>query len=410
MDLIVKTAFLILSSWLVAVAAVAQSTIGMYSQSLWANTNLNVNRTLESGASGKLLGYKSTGVIGLLDPSGGIPEAPTDGQTYGRRGSDTSWQLVTGGSGRSDVVIGQDTVAALTNNIMPDLNGLERVIVSDAYRQSWQFFQAITNAEMMTQSNNIWDATGTHGQLVWLSESECSVELVGSEPTLGLLCVGSTEYVNKDYVIRFALRSATPTTFGTSNTQDNEVWNPTEISTNWTSYTFSFRSLTTNGVRINLNKTTTSKAWFRDLSIYGTPFDAVNGMTVFPSLSTNLVWASFLEKRIASVTITDPELVYAVSPVVPLLSVESIWAPNGIALKQVFLKTEAASTYSLILNQRPDPVAAGTNVITVATSASAEAQSAALTNVIYAGEILCWTLPATDVKWIQPTLIYTVLP
>jgi len=46
----------------------------------------------------------------------------------------------------------------------------------------------------------------------------------------------------------------------------------------------------------------------------------------------------------------------------------------------------------------------------VATSASAEAQSAALTNVIYAGEILCWTLPATDVKWIQPTLIYTVLP
>ena len=30
---------------------------------------------------------------------GGIPEAPTDGQTYGRRGSDASWQVATGGGG-----------------------------------------------------------------------------------------------------------------------------------------------------------------------------------------------------------------------------------------------------------------------------------------------------------------------
>lgn len=35
---------------------------------------------------------------------GGIPEAPLDGQTYGRRGSDATWQVVTGGGGSGDVV------------------------------------------------------------------------------------------------------------------------------------------------------------------------------------------------------------------------------------------------------------------------------------------------------------------
>ena len=35
------------------------------------------------------------GPEGPTGPPGGIGEAPTDGQTYGRRGSDTSWVPVT---------------------------------------------------------------------------------------------------------------------------------------------------------------------------------------------------------------------------------------------------------------------------------------------------------------------------
>lgn len=38
------------------------------------------------------------GPVGPQGPPGAVPEAPTDGQTYGRRGSDNSWQLITGSS------------------------------------------------------------------------------------------------------------------------------------------------------------------------------------------------------------------------------------------------------------------------------------------------------------------------
>lgn len=45
------------------------------------------------------------GPQGIQGPPGAVPEAPTDGQTYGRRGSDASWQLITiTGTVRYDVV------------------------------------------------------------------------------------------------------------------------------------------------------------------------------------------------------------------------------------------------------------------------------------------------------------------
>lgn len=40
-----------------------------------------------------------TNIKGPAGPPGGLGEAPTDGQTYGRQGSTASWQIVTGGGG-----------------------------------------------------------------------------------------------------------------------------------------------------------------------------------------------------------------------------------------------------------------------------------------------------------------------
>jgi len=57
---------------------------------LTAGTNI----TLSYNDSANTLTINSSGGAG-----GGIPEAPTDGQTYGRRGADATWQLVTGGGG-----------------------------------------------------------------------------------------------------------------------------------------------------------------------------------------------------------------------------------------------------------------------------------------------------------------------
>jgi hypothetical protein len=79
--------------------------------------------------------------------NGFIPEAPTDGQTYGRRGSDASWQLVTGGGGPANVVIGVDDIATLTNTVVPDPNGIERVLVSNPTNAVGTFYQLRLRAQ-----------------------------------------------------------------------------------------------------------------------------------------------------------------------------------------------------------------------------------------------------------------------
>jgi hypothetical protein len=56
----------------VALTCLAQdSPIGNYSMSEWAHYQLNVNRSLERGAAGQIIGYTGNGVVGLLSVAAG---------------------------------------------------------------------------------------------------------------------------------------------------------------------------------------------------------------------------------------------------------------------------------------------------------------------------------------------------
>jgi hypothetical protein len=121
-------------------------------------------------------------------------------------------------------------------------------------------------------------------------------------------------------------------------------------------------------------------------------------------------WVTVNPPAKASATIMDPELVFAASPAVPLLSVEATWAPNGIQLRNVYLKTDAASTYSLGIERWSSPTTLVSNLATVATAAGSEASVVPTANTIPAGDMVFLRLPGTDAKWIQPTVIYTVVP
>jgi hypothetical protein len=86
--------------------------------------------------------------------NGFIGEAPL-GTTNLYARSNGVWQaFVTGGSGgeggRADAVIGQDTIEAMTNNIMPDFAGLERVMVSKPGDTSAKWFQAVNSGVVVT--------------------------------------------------------------------------------------------------------------------------------------------------------------------------------------------------------------------------------------------------------------------
>lgn len=411
-----KTILFIVGAIMVLATARSQD-IGVYPSTTWASTNLLVNRALETGQVGQAIGYVAPGTVGVVD-------------------------LGAGGGGRADVVIGQDTVESMTNNVMPDLEGLERVIVSNPSSTAATLYQVGVNGSVLGQSTPLsspWEGA----TVTWETPTQARVQKgSSSNNALGLLA-DNRATTGQMYTITFKARASRTTEvydYGTSSQwQPPVTWHTSRtLTTNESFFGATFNAEAVDAIRMaafgDANPATADDyIVVRDFVCSGPGFfPTLDGITRLPSLNTNLTWnlmgdiypdapadgkpyaradnAWVPAMRVASATISDPELVYATSPIVPLLSVESVWAPNGIRLKQIFIKTDAASTYSLVLNRRPDPIAAGTNVVTVATSANAEAQSATLTNIIYAGEVLCWTLPATDVKWIHPTLIYTVLP
>jgi len=178
-----KTKLLLLATWLASMAAVAQSPIGSYSMSLWAHTNLNVNRALETGEIGRAIGYISNGIVSTItipstngfigdaplgtslyarsnanwqvftipSTNGFIPEAPPDGQTYGRRGSDASWQLMPGGSDTNAVAAVAD-LATLTNSVVNRTKALVGK-TDDATWTAWQLVPSGGGSPAQTFTN-----------------------------------------------------------------------------------------------------------------------------------------------------------------------------------------------------------------------------------------------------------------
>jgi hypothetical protein len=141
----------------------------------------------------------------------------------------------------------------------------------------------------------------------------------------------------------------------------------------------------------------------------------INGGTVdgTPIGSTTPSTGNFIAiygaPQIFSKTIILPEYVQRETDVVPLLPVETSWAPQGIEVIKFGIKTDNASTYSCVLENWTAPNTASENISTVATAASREAESAALTYTVDAGNIVMVDLPTTTgVKFLQVWFVYKV--
>lgn len=112
-----------------------------------------------------------------------------------------------------------------------------------------------------------------------------------------------------------------------------------------------------------------------------------------------------------SVTIFDPDGVQAVSDAVPLLAVENTWAPNGITIRDIYLKTDASSSYTINLEEWTSPTdGAPVTIESVATSATTEAEDDGTLSdaTVAAGSIVFVDLPTTTANWIQVSFTYFV--
>jgi hypothetical protein len=95
-------------------------------------------------------------------------------------------------------------------------------------------------------------------------------------------------------------------------------------------------------------------------------------------------------------TLIQPEYIQAKTDFVPLLAVETSWAPYGITIIKAGIKIDANRAYSVVFEDWSDPATASADIATVATGAGdKEMDSAALTTDVAAGHIVGVDLPTT---------------
>ena len=136
-----------------------------------------------------------------------------------------------------------------------------------------------------------------------------------------------------------------------------------------------------------------------------------------PSVSGDVVYALTLSgnkdvgtHRIFTKTIILPEYVQGETDVVPLLPVENLWAGGGIKIVKFGIKTNNASSYSCVLEDWSNPATHVSDISTVATSSSMEAESGTLSYEVAVGNIVMVDLPTTTgVKWLQVWFVYRPL-
>ena len=132
-------------------------------------------------------------------------------------------------------------------------------------------------------------------------------------------------------------------------------------------------------------------------TIDGTWTAASQTCTDLGSVTTAVIndGAFYGQTLMLSKTIILPEYVQDEVDFVPVLPIESGAFPNGILITKFGIKTDANTTYSVVLEDWSDPQTHSADISTVATSASDEAASAALTTTVAAGNIVGVDLPTT---------------
>ena len=122
-------------------------------------------------------------------------------------------------------------------------------------------------------------------------------------------------------------------------------------------------------------------------------FDEITSATITTATITD--GAVYGQRLMFTRTFILPEYVQDEVDFVPILPVESLAFPYGILITKFGIKTDANTTYSVVLEDWSDPQTHSADISTVATSTSDEAASAALTTTVAAGNIVGVDLPTT---------------
>lgn len=163
----------------------------------------------------------------------------------------------------------------------------------------------------------------------------------------------------------------------------------------------------------NLGTVTTMVATSSTLvstDINGGTIDAATIGATTPAAGTFSDGAMYGQPLVYSKTLILPEYIQDETDTVAILPVETGWAPNGILITKFGIKTNASSTYSVVLEDWTSATSGSSvDIFTVATSSTSEAESGALTTTVTAGDIVFIDLPTTTgLKWLQIWFNYEI--
>lgn len=113
-----------------------------------------------------------------------------------------------------------------------------------------------------------------------------------------------------------------------------------------------------------------------------------------------------------SYTIIDPDGLQAVEDAIPLLNVESQWAPFGITIKDIWIKIDAAVSYTATLEEWSDPVTYGSDIESLTISSGTEVKDdGTLSDAsIAAGSIVFVDLPTTAANFLTVSFSFIINP
>lgn len=200
----------------------------------------------------------------------------------------------------------------------------------------------------------------------------------------------------------FVVKQAGATCANYTAYSDGQVLTATSLNSLQTSYTNCINAVLDGDIF------TGNMSWYNgtDILMYS---DAGATATFKADGATGVVSGSPL---IFSKTYILPEYIQVETDFVPILPVETSWAPNGITVIKAGIKLDANRAYSVVFEDWSDPATASADIATVATGAGdKEMDSAALTTDVDAGHIVGIDLPTTTgAKFLQAYIVYKVKP
>lgn len=113
----------------------------------------------------------------------------------------------------------------------------------------------------------------------------------------------------------------------------------------------------------------------------------------------------------AQMTLVDPDGVYAIAATIPMLAVESSWAPHGITITKVGWKVNAAASPTVVFKEYSSPTVAVSTIESLSGSSVTEASSTSIDDAsVAADSIVMVTIDSTSLNWTQVYIEFYITP